>query len=109
MCENTDRVDCSGPGAVCLDLQKIPETEAFRDLSKRRIIVYSWFCQKIGQLAIVRRLGVPEGILLITQRITKYPVLVERLLKNTEGTFVVSVDVSIITRNITFFLFSEVV
>ncbi|KAL7876740.1 hypothetical protein AOLI_G00117030 [Acnodon oligacanthus] len=41
--------------------------------------------RKIGQLAIVRRLGVPEGILLITQRITKYPVLVERLIKNTEA------------------------
>ncbi|XP_036452492.1 rho guanine nucleotide exchange factor 18a [Colossoma macropomum] len=41
--------------------------------------------RKLGQLAIVRRLGVPEGILLITQRITKYPVLVERLIKNTEA------------------------
>ncbi|KAG9273913.1 rho guanine nucleotide exchange factor 18-like [Astyanax mexicanus] len=40
--------------------------------------------RKIGQMAIVRRLGVPEGILLVTQRITKYPVLVERLIKNTE-------------------------
>uniref|UniRef100_A0AAY5EYE2 Rho/rac guanine nucleotide exchange factor (GEF) 18a n=1 Tax=Electrophorus electricus TaxID=8005 RepID=A0AAY5EYE2_ELEEL len=40
--------------------------------------------RKIGQLAVVRRLGVPEGILLITQRITKYPVLVERIIKNTE-------------------------
>ncbi|KAL6489689.1 hypothetical protein MHYP_G00000340 [Metynnis hypsauchen] len=41
--------------------------------------------RKIGPLPIVRRLGVPEGILLITQRITKYPVLVERLIKNTEA------------------------
>ncbi|KAF4089453.1 hypothetical protein AMELA_G00066200 [Ameiurus melas] len=40
--------------------------------------------RRIGQLSIVRRLGVPEGILLITQRITKYPVLVERIIKNTE-------------------------
>ncbi|KAK1786839.1 hypothetical protein P4O66_017223, partial [Electrophorus voltai] len=40
--------------------------------------------RKMGQLAVVRRLGVPEGILLITQRITKYPVLVERIIKNTE-------------------------
>uniref|UniRef100_A0A8C8HVI5 Rho/rac guanine nucleotide exchange factor (GEF) 18a n=1 Tax=Oncorhynchus tshawytscha TaxID=74940 RepID=A0A8C8HVI5_ONCTS len=30
---------------------------------------------KIGRLSIVRRLGVPECILLVTQRITKYPVL----------------------------------
>ncbi|XP_060783131.1 rho guanine nucleotide exchange factor 18a isoform X2 [Neoarius graeffei] len=41
--------------------------------------------RRIGQLSIVRRLGVPEGILLITQRITKYPVLVERIIKNTEA------------------------
>lgn len=41
--------------------------------------------QKINNLSIVRRLGVPECILLVTQRITKYPVLVERILHNTEG------------------------
>lgn len=40
---------------------------------------------KIGRLSVVRRLGVPECILLVTQRITKYPVLVERILLNTEG------------------------
>ena len=33
----------------------------------------------------MRRLGVTECILLVTQRITKYPVLVERILQNTEG------------------------
>ncbi|XP_031514922.1 rho guanine nucleotide exchange factor 18 [Papio anubis] len=32
-----------------------------------------------------RRLGVQECILLVTQRITKYPVLVERIIQNTEG------------------------
>lgn len=41
--------------------------------------------QKISQLAIVRRLEVPACVLLVTQRITKYPVLVERIIKNTEG------------------------
>ncbi|XP_019900004.2 rho guanine nucleotide exchange factor 18 isoform X2 [Esox lucius] len=40
---------------------------------------------KISRLSIVRRLGVPECILLVTQRITKYPVLVERILQNTEA------------------------
>nr|DBA28591.1 TPA: hypothetical protein GDO54_008920 [Pyxicephalus adspersus] len=40
--------------------------------------------KKIGNSSIVRRLGVPECILLVTQRITKYPVLVERILQNTE-------------------------
>lgn len=33
----------------------------------------------------MRRLGIPECFLLVTQRITKYPVLVERLMHNTEG------------------------
>uniref|UniRef100_A0A4W6FJB3 Rho/Rac guanine nucleotide exchange factor 18 n=1 Tax=Lates calcarifer TaxID=8187 RepID=A0A4W6FJB3_LATCA len=41
--------------------------------------------RKINNLSIVRRLGVTECILLVTQRITKYPVLVERILHNTEG------------------------
>ncbi|XP_067271766.1 rho guanine nucleotide exchange factor 18-like isoform X2 [Pseudorasbora parva] len=41
--------------------------------------------RKISHLSIVRRLGVPECILLVTQRITKYPVLVERILQNTEA------------------------
>ncbi|NXA12994.1 ARHGI factor, partial [Sapayoa aenigma] len=39
--------------------------------------------KKIGNCPIVRRLGVQECILLVTQRITKYPVLVERILQNT--------------------------
>ncbi|XP_037106534.1 LOW QUALITY PROTEIN: rho guanine nucleotide exchange factor 18 [Syngnathus acus] len=43
--------------------------------------------RKINNLSIVRRLGVPECILLVTQRITKYPALVERILHSTqEGT-----------------------
>ncbi|XP_050950682.1 rho guanine nucleotide exchange factor 18 isoform X3 [Labeo rohita] len=41
--------------------------------------------RKISNLTIVRRLGVPECILLVTQRITKYPVLLERILHNTEA------------------------
>ncbi|XP_073700369.1 rho guanine nucleotide exchange factor 18 [Garra rufa] len=41
--------------------------------------------RKISNLQIVRRLGVPECILLVTQRITKYPVLLERILQNTEA------------------------
>ncbi|XP_075060780.1 rho guanine nucleotide exchange factor 18 [Mixophyes fleayi] len=40
--------------------------------------------KKIGNFSIVRRLGVLECILLVTQRITKYPVLVERIIQNTE-------------------------
>uniref|UniRef100_A0A3P8Y1L8 Rho/rac guanine nucleotide exchange factor (GEF) 18b n=1 Tax=Esox lucius TaxID=8010 RepID=A0A3P8Y1L8_ESOLU len=41
--------------------------------------------RKINNLPIVRRLGVTECILLVTQRITKYPVLVERIVQNTEA------------------------
>ncbi|XP_061680506.1 rho guanine nucleotide exchange factor 18-like isoform X2 [Syngnathoides biaculeatus] len=40
--------------------------------------------RKINNLSIVRRLGVPECILLVTQRITKYPALVERILHSTK-------------------------
>ncbi|XP_063772399.1 rho guanine nucleotide exchange factor 18 isoform X2 [Pseudophryne corroboree] len=40
--------------------------------------------KKIGNSSIVRRLGVLECILLVTQRITKYPVLLERIIHNTE-------------------------
>ncbi|TSK53778.1 Rho guanine nucleotide exchange factor 18 [Bagarius yarrelli] len=41
--------------------------------------------RKMNTLSIVRRLGIPECILLVTQRITKYPVLVERILQYTEA------------------------
>ncbi|TNN58056.1 Rho guanine nucleotide exchange factor 18 [Liparis tanakae] len=41
--------------------------------------------RKIGLLPLVRRLGIPECFLLVTQRITKYPVLVERIIENTEA------------------------
>lgn len=33
----------------------------------------------------MRRREIPECILLVTQRITKYPVLLERILQYTEG------------------------
>ncbi|XP_045403161.1 rho guanine nucleotide exchange factor 18 isoform X1 [Lemur catta] len=41
--------------------------------------------KKIGNSSVVRRLGVQECLLLVTQRITKYPVLVERIIQNTEA------------------------
>ena len=50
----------------------------------RHGVVFS-ISQRIGNFSIVRRLGVQECILLVTQRITKYPVLVERIIQNTEG------------------------
>uniref|UniRef100_A0A8C6X9E3 Rho/Rac guanine nucleotide exchange factor 18 n=1 Tax=Naja naja TaxID=35670 RepID=A0A8C6X9E3_NAJNA len=42
--------------------------------------------QKVSNSSIVRRLGVQECNLLVTQRIMKYPVLVERIIQNTEVT-----------------------
>ncbi|XP_026060912.1 rho guanine nucleotide exchange factor 18a [Carassius auratus] len=55
----------------------------FKDLMQNSKKFQS-FIRKICQLSIVRRLGIPEIILLITQRITKYPVLFERVIKYTE-------------------------
>ncbi|XP_063003298.1 rho guanine nucleotide exchange factor 18 isoform X2 [Elgaria multicarinata webbii] len=41
--------------------------------------------KKLGHSSIVRRLNVQECTLLVTQRIMKYPVLVERVIQNTEA------------------------
>ncbi|XP_077568680.1 A-kinase anchor protein 13 isoform X5 [Stigmatopora nigra] len=41
------------------------------------------FIKKKMSSTIVRRLGIPECILLVTQRITKYPVLIQRILQHT--------------------------
>ncbi|XP_036134022.1 A-kinase anchor protein 13 isoform X4 [Molossus molossus] len=42
------------------------------------------FVKKKMSSSVVRRLGVPECILLVTQRITKYPVLFQRILQCTK-------------------------
>ncbi|XP_041074685.1 A-kinase anchor protein 13-like isoform X2 [Polyodon spathula] len=42
------------------------------------------FIRKKMSSTIVRRLGIPECILLVTQRITKYPVLLQRILQHTK-------------------------
>ncbi|KAM3938942.1 LOW QUALITY PROTEIN: rho guanine nucleotide exchange factor 18 [Leptodactylus fuscus] len=60
--------------------------------------------KKIGNSTIVRRLGVLECILLVTQRITKYPVLVERIIHNTEEE---TEDFMVLTRALT--LIKEVI
>ncbi|KAM8851305.1 rho guanine nucleotide exchange factor 18a isoform 2-T2 [Spinachia spinachia] len=54
--------------------------EQLQNNKKMQILI-----RKIGQLPLVRRLGVPECFLLVTQRITKYPILVERIIQNTEA------------------------
>lgn len=58
---------------------------AYKNKDKLTIQHVALLTQKIKNLSIVRRLGVTECILLVTQRITKYPVLVERILQNTKG------------------------
>uniref|UniRef100_A0A8C6V158 Rho/rac guanine nucleotide exchange factor (GEF) 18a n=1 Tax=Neogobius melanostomus TaxID=47308 RepID=A0A8C6V158_9GOBI len=68
-------VFCSHQGeATKLYKEQLQNSKKFQNLMRR-----------IGQLPLVRRLGVPECFLLVTQRLTKYPVLVERLIKNTEA------------------------
>ncbi|XP_069805420.1 rho guanine nucleotide exchange factor 2 isoform X2 [Dendropsophus ebraccatus] len=41
--------------------------------------------RKLTRSQLLRRHGVPECILLVTQRITKYPVLIDRILQNSKG------------------------
>ncbi|KAK2841770.1 hypothetical protein Q5P01_011970 [Channa striata] len=42
------------------------------------------FIKKMMSSSIVRRLSIPECVLLVTQRITKYPVLIQRILQHTK-------------------------
>uniref|UniRef100_A0A673XXY7 Rho/Rac guanine nucleotide exchange factor 2 n=1 Tax=Salmo trutta TaxID=8032 RepID=A0A673XXY7_SALTR len=41
--------------------------------------------QRVSRGPLLRRHGIQECILLVTQRITKYPVLIQRILDNTKG------------------------
>ncbi|KAJ8247507.1 hypothetical protein GJAV_G00247190 [Gymnothorax javanicus] len=45
---------------------------------------FQGFIKRKMSSTIVRRLGIPECILLVTQRITKYPVLLQRILQHTK-------------------------
>uniref|UniRef100_A0A8C4ZB99 A-kinase anchor protein 13 n=1 Tax=Gadus morhua TaxID=8049 RepID=A0A8C4ZB99_GADMO len=42
--------------------------------------------KRLMSSSIVRRLSIPECVLLVTQRITKYPVLIQRILQHTKDT-----------------------
>ncbi|KAG9489121.1 A-kinase anchor protein 13 isoform X2 [Eleutherodactylus coqui] len=42
------------------------------------------FVKKKSSSPVVRRMGIPECLLLVTQRITKYPIILERILHYTE-------------------------
>ncbi|CAL8371676.1 unnamed protein product [Boreogadus saida] len=44
---------------------------------------FQYFIRRVGRGNLLRRHGVQECILLVTQRITKYPVLLQRILDNT--------------------------
>ncbi|XP_029411539.1 A-kinase anchor protein 13 isoform X2 [Nannospalax galili] len=52
------------------------------------------FVKKKMSSSVVRRLGIPECILLVTQRITKYPVLFQRLLQCTKDNEVEQEDLT---------------
>ncbi|CAL8248380.1 unnamed protein product [Lota lota] len=46
---------------------------------------FQHFIRKVSRGPLLRRHGIQECILLVTQRITKYPVLIQRILDNTKG------------------------
>ncbi|XP_008403048.1 A-kinase anchor protein 13 isoform X7 [Poecilia reticulata] len=55
---------------------------------------FKTFIKKKRSSNTVRRLDIPECILLVTQRITKYPVLIQRMLSHTKDTDEDYVDLS---------------
>ncbi|XP_030042925.1 rho guanine nucleotide exchange factor 2 isoform X1 [Microcaecilia unicolor] len=46
---------------------------------------FQQFVRRMTRSSVLRRHGVQECILLVTQRITKYPVLIDRILQNSKG------------------------
>ncbi|XP_028318655.1 rho guanine nucleotide exchange factor 28 [Gouania willdenowi] len=52
------------------------------------------FIKQQGTNSLVRRREIPQCILLVTQRLTKYPVLLERLLQYTQGSTEEHADIS---------------
>ncbi|XP_039346327.1 A-kinase anchor protein 13 isoform X9 [Mauremys reevesii] len=55
----------------------------FKDLQSKEKRFQAFIKKKMSS-AVVRRLGIPECILLVTQRITKYPVILQRILQYTK-------------------------
>ncbi|XP_048337627.1 A-kinase anchor protein 13 isoform X3 [Sphaerodactylus townsendi] len=55
----------------------------FKDLLAKEKRFQAFIKKKMSS-SVVRRLGIPECILLVTQRITKYPVLLQRILQHTK-------------------------
>uniref|UniRef100_A0A8C8RIY8 Rho guanine nucleotide exchange factor 2 n=1 Tax=Pelusios castaneus TaxID=367368 RepID=A0A8C8RIY8_9SAUR len=56
---------------------------------------FQLFIRKLTRPSVLRRHGVPECILLVTQRITKYPVLINCILQNSKGNEVDQRDLSL--------------
>ncbi|XP_006005168.1 rho guanine nucleotide exchange factor 2 isoform X2 [Latimeria chalumnae] len=46
---------------------------------------FQQFIRRMTRSTVLRRHGIQECILLVTQRLTKYPVLIDRILQNTKG------------------------
>uniref|UniRef100_A0A3Q1EIM5 Rho guanine nucleotide exchange factor 28-like n=1 Tax=Acanthochromis polyacanthus TaxID=80966 RepID=A0A3Q1EIM5_9TELE len=61
----------------------IEAVNVFKEL-KQQNKKFQNFVRQQSNNSLVRRRGVPEFILLVTQRITKYPVLLERILQYTQ-------------------------
>ncbi|KAM3824607.1 rho guanine nucleotide exchange factor 2 isoform 2-T2 [Vipera latastei] len=55
---------------------------------------FQQFIRRLSRSSVLRRHGVQECILLVTQRITKYPGLIDRILKNSKGNEVDQKDLS---------------
>lgn len=49
------------------------------------IFYYVFFFQRCGTKSFCKTRGIPECILLVTQRITKYSLLIDALIKTTKG------------------------
>ena len=52
---------------------------------------------------LTKRLDIPDCIQLATQRLTKYPLLLENILKNTENRFIFEIIQEILPTIFTFF------
>ncbi|XP_060538541.1 rho guanine nucleotide exchange factor 2 isoform X3 [Pantherophis guttatus] len=55
---------------------------------------FQQFIRKLSRSSVLRRHGMQECILLVTQRITKYPGLIDRILQNSKGNEVDQKDLS---------------
>ncbi|XP_058273980.1 rho guanine nucleotide exchange factor 28-like isoform X4 [Hemibagrus wyckioides] len=62
------------------------------------------FLRQLSSNSVIKRREIPEFLLLITQRITKYPILLERLMQHTKGAGVEHDDVMAALEGVRFVL-----